>query len=712
MIGCPHGHIISREETTMKKQITKRTLAGLTAVLCAAGSFPAAAAGGIIGGNALTVYAVTAETEEEIPHYASVYEVATLEEFLAAANAANDGDTVKLTDSFTVEGSYTINSGSSFTVDFNGNTINFDGTGSGKIQSYLYIDNIDAHITFLDHGHGGGMFAVNQNVVRFLKVNKGTVELLSGVYTGGLDIVRTDSNGASVYVRGGSYDLQNDDDDGPFYKSGSGVFVVSGGYYTSRSNVKKVEQDLVEGYEFYETGDEEYGTGVHKIGAVSITGAAVESVADQVYTGSTVTPPLTITDGEKTLTENIDYTVSYADNTEVGTATAYISGIGDYYGTITQAFKIKELPAVDRPEDLQAAFGQTLADVELPAEKDGKWSWEDSTLSVGDVGTKEFKATFTPNDTEHYLTLTNVSLSVTVHHTYTKQEAAEPTCTADGNIEYYICSDGRYYTDDKGENEVALADTVIPATGHSFGKPVWKWSSDLSAAAVYVVCEDCGKVAGKTAEVTSETVQPTYTSAGKTVYTAAVKYKGRTYTDTRTVRIPKLAYTAPTITYHLGGEISWTSVEGAEEYAVVAYLNGKWKILARGNANSYTFNGLRAGERYKVAVIAKVGGEWVADASNAITVIPEQGDCGILMVGANVDGNSIRVNWTAVKGADKYGIAYYYNGKWILFTQVDALSCTIKNVPAGTYRIAVCARIDGKWETSSFAKRSIVVEVK
>ncbi len=62
------------------------------------------------------------------------------------------------------------------------------------------------------------------------------------------------------------------------------------------------------------------------------------------------------------------------------------------------------------PTGLTAACGQTLADVALP---DG-WTWADSTQSVGDVGTKTFKANFTPADAENYNTVENVDVTVSV----------------------------------------------------------------------------------------------------------------------------------------------------------------------------------------------------------------------------------------------------------------------------------------------------------
>lgn len=56
-----------------------------------------------------------------------------------------------------------------------------------------------------------------------------------------------------------------------------------------------------------------------------------------------------------------------------------------------------------------------------------------------------------------------------VPHNLTKTEEKDATCTADGNTAYWICSEcDKYFADADGKTEVALADTVIKATGHKF----------------------------------------------------------------------------------------------------------------------------------------------------------------------------------------------------------------------------------------------------
>ena len=62
------------------------------------------------------------------------------------------------------------------------------------------------------------------------------------------------------------------------------------------------------------------------------------------------------------------------------------------------------------PSGLEAVYGSILASVKLP---DG-WTWEDGTQSVGSVGEKTFKATYTPGDA-NYHAVTGIDVTVTVN---------------------------------------------------------------------------------------------------------------------------------------------------------------------------------------------------------------------------------------------------------------------------------------------------------
>ena len=59
-----------------------------------------------------------------------------------------------------------------------------------------------------------------------------------------------------------------------------------------------------------------------------------------VYNGKKKKPDVTVKEGSKNLRKNVDYTVSYKNNTKVGTASVVISGTRKYTGKLTTTFTI------------------------------------------------------------------------------------------------------------------------------------------------------------------------------------------------------------------------------------------------------------------------------------------------------------------------------------------------------------------------------------
>ena len=75
-----------------------------------------------------------------------------------------------------------------------------------------------------------------------------------------------------------------------------------------------------------------------------ISSATVKKIANQAYTGKAIEPTLEVTMKKAPLVKNTDYTVTYANNIESGTATAILTGIGKYAGTKKVTFKINGTP--------------------------------------------------------------------------------------------------------------------------------------------------------------------------------------------------------------------------------------------------------------------------------------------------------------------------------------------------------------------------------
>lgn len=91
------------------------------------------------------------------------------------------------------------------------------------------------------------------------------------------------------------------------------------------------------------TGKGIYGGSVKKtftIKKLGISATAVSGTGNKVYTGSSIKPVPAVKVGGRTLKNGTDFTVSYKNNTEPGTATLKVTGKGNYSGSVSKTFKI------------------------------------------------------------------------------------------------------------------------------------------------------------------------------------------------------------------------------------------------------------------------------------------------------------------------------------------------------------------------------------
>ena len=72
----------------------------------------------------------------------------------------------------------------------------------------------------------------------------------------------------------------------------------------------------------------------------TIENAVVDGIEDREFTGEEITQEITVYYSGRALSEGTDYTVSYENNTDLGTARIIIEGAGNYRGTIEREFEI------------------------------------------------------------------------------------------------------------------------------------------------------------------------------------------------------------------------------------------------------------------------------------------------------------------------------------------------------------------------------------
>ena len=129
-------------------------------------------------------------------------------------------------------------------------------------------------------------------------------------------------------------------------------------------------------------------------------------------------------------------------------------------------------------------------------------------------------------------------------HTLTAVAEVPATCETAGVRAHWKCEVcGKLFSDAEGKTETTLEKLTIPATGHAYGEPVWKWNDDFTASATFTCANDTSHVETVNATVTNEvTTEATCKADGVRTYTAKVTFEGKEYTDTKTEAIPATSH--------------------------------------------------------------------------------------------------------------------------------------------------------------------------
>ncbi|MBD5514013.1 MAG: hypothetical protein HDR06_04980 [Lachnospiraceae bacterium] len=119
--------------------------------------------------------------------------------------------------------------------------------------------------------------------------------------------------------------------------------IGANGQKTLVSGVKEVGeyQMVITGLKNY-TGTFDTNISVVETGTYTSKLQITLEYTSKVYTGEALEPDVTVKNGDELLTKDTDYTVSYSNNVNVGTANVVITGKSaqGYYGSVTKTFKI------------------------------------------------------------------------------------------------------------------------------------------------------------------------------------------------------------------------------------------------------------------------------------------------------------------------------------------------------------------------------------
>ena len=359
-------------------------------------------------------------------------------------------------------------------------------------------------------------------------------------------------------------------------------------------------------------------TATFKINAKSASGFTVSSIAAQTYTGSAITPAVTVKDGTKTLTNGTHYSVAYSNNTNAGTATVTITGKGNYTGTKTATFKI----------NAKSASGFTVSTI---AAQTYTGSAITPAITVKD-GTK---------------TLTNGTHYSVAYTNNTNVGTATVTITGKGN-----------YTGTKTVTFKINAKSVSGFTVSSIEDQTYTGSAITPAITV--------KDGTKT--LTNGTHYSVAYSNNINVGTATITITGKgNYTGIKTVTF-RIVVEADSIPQNLTASagdgnviLTWDAVNYASKYSVQRNSGSGWITAVTTEAVTYTDTGLSNGTSYMYRVCAHIGGA-AGDFSVVVTAVPfDTTPSDIKAVSGN---NKTVISWTAVSGAIKYRLQRTTGSSW------------------------------------------------
>ena len=218
--------------------------------------------------------------------------------------------------------------------------------------------------------------------------------------------------------------------------------------------------------------------------------------------------------------------------------------------------------------------------------------WNDAVYTWSDDGSTCTATRTCKNDSTH---------TETSKATVTGAQTKAPTCTEKGETTYKAT----FEADWAMTQTKVLAD--IPATGHSYGEPVWSWSEDGKTCTVTFTCEkdETHKETPKVTVTSAEKAPGTCTEKGVTTYTATVEFNGNTYTDTKEVAdIPATGHS-----YDNGKCTVCGAIASDFKVIIAAGANGSWQ---KGTKDGLTFTSNAA---YKYFQKVQVDGKDL-DASN------------------------------------------------------------------------------------------------
>ncbi|MCM1544982.1 MAG: fibronectin type III domain-containing protein, partial [Ruminococcus sp.] len=416
----------------------------------------------------------------------------------------------------------------------------------------------------------------------------------------------------------------------------------------------------------------------------------IAKIADQVCTGKALTPAVTVKVNGKTLKSGTDYVAEYANNTEIGTAQVTINGIGQYKGSASATFNI----VLGKVANLKPTPSTTSASLTWTAVA-GATSYQ-VTCNGKTTTVKTNKATVSGLTADKKYTATvkairgNASTSASTSFVTKLAKPAKVT---------------------------GLKASSITATGMKL-----TWTAVKGAASYQVSYSTDGKkwtnttVTKNTATLSKLTANKTYQIKVR-AYAKATASTQTAYGDYSSVLKAATLLVMPTVKASASNsaaiKVTWGKVAGATGYTVEYSADGKKWTAKNVTATNYTVSKLKANTTYQFRVRAyskKVKSAY----SSVLKVSTAPAKVAGLKVSATTS-KTIKLTWTAVKGASGYVVQYSTDGKTWKSVNASKNSATLSKLAANkayqikVYAIKKTAGITAKGTVSAVVKTTTKV---